>query len=350
MGADRHLPLEALAGEAAVVGERMPERALGLGRIAAQEPREAAHRATLAGRAGLAILGEQGAQRGCLLAVEHAAARRPLAALGERDHDAVERLDVLLGRLHAREDVAQVDQHGRALVERAEIFDLVERALEIAEEGVDLLLGRRLRLLRHRKRKLAVGRELEPFVGRERHRLREIERGEGGVDRKGDDAVGERDLVVLQAIALAPEQDRDILARRDMRRQERRCLVGAEHGLGLVVGARGRRQHHGAVGDRVGDGLEQCDLIEDAVGPRRRAVGLDVRPAVARLHQPQPPQPEIGHAAGGRADVLPELRLDQDDDRAGGGNPVPGLVGSCAWHGLLRLTDITGVRPPQKAA
>ena len=64
-----------------------------------------------------------------------------------------------------------------------------------------------------------------------RDRLREIERGERRVDRKGDDAVGERDLVVLEPVALAPEQHGDGLAGRHARRQEGAASSGPSTGL-----------------------------------------------------------------------------------------------------------------------
>ena len=130
------------------------------------------------------MLRQQRAQRLGLLAVEHAAARRPLAPFGQRHDDAVQGLDVLPGRLHARENIAQVDQHGRALVERPEVFDEVELAFEIGEESLHLLLAGRLRLLRHGEGQRAAGRQLEPLVGHERDRLREIERGKGRIDRE----------------------------------------------------------------------------------------------------------------------------------------------------------------------
>ena len=137
------------------------KRALGVGRIAAQQPRQPAHRAALVRHPALAVLGEQRAQQLRLVAVEHAAARRALAALGDRHDDAVQRLDVLLGRLHAGEDVAQVDQHGVALVGRAEKFDLLQFALEIGEEGEQLLAcGAGARFLRHGERQRAGGASL----------------------------------------------------------------------------------------------------------------------------------------------------------------------------------------------
>jgi len=40
---------------------------------------------------------------------------------------------------------------------------------------------------------------------------------------------------------------------------------------------------------------------------------LVVRPAIARRHQPQIGQTEIGHGTGGKANILTKLRPDQHD-------------------------------------
>ena len=47
----------------------------------------------------------------------------------------------------------------------------------------------------------------------------------------------------------------------------------------------------------------------------RRRVRLVVGPAVARADQPQIGEPEIGHGARGKADILAELRVDENDGR-----------------------------------
>ena len=74
---------------------------------------------------------------------------------------------------HAREDVAQIDLHGVALVGRAEELDLLQLALEIGEEREQLLLGRRRATSRGmRERQRAARCELEPFIGDDHHRLR----------------------------------------------------------------------------------------------------------------------------------------------------------------------------------
>ena len=92
------------------------------------------------------------------VAVEHAALGRALAALGDRHDHAVQGVHVLLGRIHPGEDVAQIDQHGVALLGRAQEFDLVEFADQIVEERLHLMLGGALRALRHRERQRARGR------------------------------------------------------------------------------------------------------------------------------------------------------------------------------------------------
>src|SRR4029079_17088596 len=144
--------------------ERVPQRALGIGWVAAKEPRKPAHRTERGRRAALPVLGEKRAQRGGFLTVEHPTTRRSLAAFAQRVDDAVQRLYVLLGGLHAREDVAQIDQHGRTLLERTEIFDHIELALEMGEERLHLLLAGGRRFLRHGERQRAGAAELEPFV------------------------------------------------------------------------------------------------------------------------------------------------------------------------------------------
>ena len=215
------------------------------------------------------------------------------------------------------------------------IFDLLQLALEIGEEGEQLLACRRRRLLRHRERQCAAGRELAPLVGDDQHRLRQIERGEGRIDRQRDDAVGERDLVVLEPVALAPEHHADGLAGRDLRRHQLRRLLRRHHRLGLVVRPRRGGEHEGQVGDRR---LDACRTARPrrARGRRRRprprrAVG----PAVARLDQPQPRQAEIRHGARRRADIVAELRLDQDHHRRRRLDPALGLVGAGAGHAVL---------------
>ena len=196
----------------------------------------------------------------------------PFASLGDRHDHAVQRVHVLLGRLHARENVAQIDQHGLALLRRTQEFDVVELAHQIVEEGLHLVLRGALRTLGHREGQRSRGRELEPFVADQQHRLRQVERGEARIDRKGDDPVGQRHLLILQAVALAAEQDADIAAAADLGRHFAGGGIRRHHGFGLIVGARGGREQQRAVGDRLLDRVEQFDAVQDVVGARGRAL------------------------------------------------------------------------------
>ena len=171
-------------------------------------------------------------------------------------------------RLHAREDVAQVDGHGVALFVRAEKLDLLQLALEIGEEGEQAAASAPAAISPAWRTAARRRRQLEPFVGDDHHRLRQIERGEGRIDRQRDDAVGERDLVVLEPVALAPEHERDRLAGRHPRRHLGRRRVRADHRLGLVVRARGGGEHESAVGDRVGEPVVQLARCREC-GRRR---------------------------------------------------------------------------------
>ena len=109
----------------------------------------------------------------------------------------------------------------------------------------------------------------------------------------------------------------------------------SDDGLGLVVGARGGGKDEAAVGDRGLQRVEKLGFVEDAVGAGRHHARLVVGPDLPRLDDPQPRQAEIRHGAGGRADILAELRLDQDHHRPGRLDPALGLVGAGAWHAVL---------------
>ena len=237
-------------------------------------------------------------------------------------------MHVLLGRLHPGEDVAQIDQHGVALLHRTQKLHLVELGDQIVEERLHLVAGGALGAFGHGKRQRAAGGLLEPLIAGQQHRLRQIERGEGRIDRKSDDPAGERHFLVGEAPALAAEQDRGGAALPDLSDDLAGRRLRPDHGLGLVMGARGGGEQQRAVGHRRLDAVEQFHRIENVIGPGRRALRRHVRPTVARLHQPQPPQAEIAHGAGGHADVLAELRLHQDHDGSIGLGGRFGLVGA----------------------
>ncbi len=76
---DRRLALE-LAGKAPVLGQRLPQHALGVRRVSPQQPRKPAHRPLLVRHAAGAGGRQQRAQPRRVVAVQHAAARRTLRA------------------------------------------------------------------------------------------------------------------------------------------------------------------------------------------------------------------------------------------------------------------------------
>ena len=177
------------------------------------------------------------------------------------------------------------------------------------------LRGRR-RFLRHRERQRAAGRELEPFVADDQHRLREIERGEGRIDRQRDDRVGEPDLVVLEPPALAPEQQRDVLAGRDARRHLRAAASGARPRASpdraRAPSSRARTCNRRSPPPRVSNSFAASSTRSAPEAARRaRGFGQPSRGLTSRSSR----QAEIRHRARGRADVLAELRLDQNHDR-----------------------------------
>ena len=90
-----------------------------------------------------------------------------------------------------------------------------------------------------------------------------------------------------------------------------------DHRLGLVMGAGGGGKQQRQVGHRLLDGVEQLGVLQDLVGASRRALRRDVRPAVARIDDSQAGQREIAHRPRGHADILAELRLDEDHNGSG---------------------------------
>ena len=82
------------------------------------------------------------------------------------------------------------------------------------------------------------------------------------------------------------------------------------------MGTRGGGEDQIEVSDRGLHGIEQSCLLKDVVGPGGGPLGGDVRPTVAGIHKAQPAQRKIAHGARGHADILAELRLDQDHDGA----------------------------------
>ncbi len=217
---------------------------------------------------------------------------------------------------------------------------------EVVEEGLHLVLRGTLGALGHGVRQLARGRVLEPFIADQQHGLGEVERGEARIDREGDDAVGEPDLLVGQAPALPAEQDTGFAPGRDVPGDLAGCGLRPDHRLGLVVGTRGGGEQEVEVGDRLLHRIEQFDLFQNVVGAGGGALGGDVGPAIPGVDDAQGTQGKIAHGARGHADVFPELRLDQDHDGTVEGKALLASVSprhlaplshclSRPWHGRL---------------
>src|SRR6266851_8010677 len=104
------------------------------------------------------------------------------------------------------------------------------------------------------------------------------------------------------------------------------------------MGARGGGEQERAVGDRLSNSIEQLDLIQNMIGAGGRAPGMHIGPAIARIDDAQARQPKVAHRTRGHADVLAELRLDQNDNGAGESDARFGLVGARSGH-LSSLSD-----------
>ena len=80
-------------------------------------------------------------------------------------------------------------------------------------------------------------------------------------------------------------------------------------------GSGGKQQRE--VGHRLLHGVEQHSLFQNLVGAGRRPLRRDVRPAVARIDYSQAGKREVAHRARRHADILAELRLDEDHNWSG---------------------------------
>jgi len=143
----------------------------------------------------------------------------------------------LLRRLHARNDVAQIDLHGLALVGGRKNSTFSSSRSSDAKKASSCCFRRRRGFFRHGERPVGALLNFEPFVSDDHHGLRQIKRGEGRIDRQSDDAIGERDSWFSSPLRSRPKQDGDGFAGVDARRRERRRFRRPDHGFRLVVGA-----------------------------------------------------------------------------------------------------------------
>src|SRR5690606_35552335 len=179
---------------------------------------------------------------------------RPARLLGrkivERGDDAAQHLDLSLAEARTGQYRAQIVDHLRLLRRRAEIAAHLQRFFQVVEQALQRHLRRR-RDLRAPEGEVefVLHACLHPLIRHEQHRLGDIERGEGRIDREGHDLVGEADLFVVEPEALASEQDAGLLASSKTLAQYLAGFDGATHRLETVALARGRRDYVVHVGD-----------------------------------------------------------------------------------------------------
>ena len=184
-----------------------------------------------------------------------------------------------------------------------------------------------------------VGRQLEPFIADQQHRLRQVERGKAGIDRKGDDAVG----------AAPPPRSASRSARgrtgcRPCRRPRCRPRSRARRPPGATTGL-AWSWARAVVANNSVQSATACSTVsnssarvQDMVGAGGGALGGDVRPAVARIDDPQAasarncPSRARPCRYSRRAAARPESRRGRRDRR------LFGLVGARTGH-LTSLSD-----------
>ena len=79
-------------------------------------------------------------------------------------------------------------------------------AFEIIEKGQGHFAGRGRGALDHGKGRLGIRHGAHPLVSDQKDRLRQIERGIGGIDRKGDDRIGQGHFIIGKPGALGAKQ------------------------------------------------------------------------------------------------------------------------------------------------
>ena len=116
--------------------------------------------------------------------------------------------NLLFRRPGASEQVAQVADHARPGLPVAQEAAGVEFRLQVLIKAEQLGLVCRTRLRRHDEpRAGAPSARREPFVADQQHRHAEVERAERRVQGNGDDRLGQRDVIVVQARRLLAEED-----------------------------------------------------------------------------------------------------------------------------------------------
>ena len=183
------------------------------------------------------------------------------------------------------------------------------------EEIQQFVLGRRPAETGMKGLRRRLGGGGEPFVADDHHRLGQVQRRKAGVERHRQHRVGQGQIVVQQPGALRPEQDAAGLVGGDIAAHLARRLARRHLAPDHAAVARGRGIDMDEIGDRRRDRRVEPRLVEHRVGAARRGDRPRRRPAVARPHQPQIVERAVHHRPRRGADILAELRLDQDDRR-----------------------------------
>ena len=105
--------------------------------------------------------------------------------------------------------------------------------------------------------------------------------------------------------------------------------------------ARSCGKHEIAIANRFLKCVVKHYAVQNSISARGHHARLFVRPALQRLHQPQPWQAEICHRSGSRTDVLTELRFDQNDNWRGCFDPALGFIGARTRHTHHRIERIS---------
>ena len=202
---------------------------------------------------------------------------------------------------------------------------MIEQAHEVLARS--RLADLRLEHVRH----LDLAR-LRPQQGEHVHGLGKVERLEGGVDRIGQDGVGQGDVGIGQPSLLRAEEYARARTASLQRAQLRPDAAHPDDGKFDLPPSRRGAQHVLQVGDGLRCRLEQPGVLHDRERTRRQLYRTRIGPAVARRDEPQIRQPEVQHGPRRRADVLAHLRVDEDYGRR--------AVGGSAHHPAELVADL----------
>ena len=217
------------------------------------------------------------------------------------------------------EQVLEIGLHAGAFLLGVEEADGIEPADEAIEKSVDLAPS----AMRPAFDALFLGQLRQgpatPFIGHQEHALREVERAEGRVDRNRDYRAGAHDVGAFEPCAFGAEEHADALADGDHLAGFFHRAFGGEHALGHRPVTGGGGVDHREVGAGGSGGLVDAEPVDHRGGSAARSrLGARIGRAVDRgLTRRRRSRPKF-HRAGRGADVLADLRPDENEDRLRG--------------------------------